>query len=29
LRYYNFERIHLTLNGKTPHEKWESVTLDF
>lgn len=28
LRYYNFERIHLTLNGKTPHEKWESVTLD-
>ncbi|NCU42168.1 MAG: transposase [Candidatus Moranbacteria bacterium] len=28
LHYYNFERIHLTLNGKTPHEKWLSVTLD-
>lgn len=29
LRYYNFERIHLTLNGLTPHEKYlESVTLD-
>ncbi len=26
LHYYNFERIHLTLNGKTPHEKWLSVT---
>lgn len=29
LRYYNFERIHLSLNGHTPHEKHlESVTLD-
>jgi hypothetical protein len=29
LRFYNFERIHLTLNGLTPHEKYlKSVTLD-
>lgn len=29
LRFYNFERIHLSLNSKTPHEKYlESVTLD-
>jgi transposase-like protein len=28
LHYYNFERIHLSLHGKTPHEKWLSVTLD-
>jgi len=28
LNYYNFERIHLTLNGLTPQEKLESVTLD-
>lgn len=29
LRYYNFERIHLTLNGLTPQEKLlQSVTLD-
>jgi transposase InsO family protein len=28
LEYYNFERIHLTLNGLTPQEKLESVTLD-
>ncbi len=29
LNYYNFKRIHLTLNGLTPHEKYlESVTLD-
>jgi transposase-like protein len=29
LRYYNFERIHLSLNGLTPHEKTlQSVTLD-
>jgi transposase-like protein len=29
LHFYNFERIHLTLNGLTPHEKYlESVTLD-
>jgi len=29
LRFYNFERIHLSLDGKTPHEKYlESVTLD-
>jgi hypothetical protein len=29
LEFYNFERIHLTLNGLTPHEKYlESVTLD-
>lgn len=28
LDYYNFERIHLTLNGLTPQEKLESVTLD-
>lgn len=28
LHYYNFERIHLTLNGLTPQEKLESVTLD-
>lgn len=29
LRFYNFERIHLSLNGRTPHEKYqESVTLD-
>lgn len=28
LRYYNFERIHLSLNGLTPQEKLESVTLD-
>lgn len=29
LHYYNFERIHLSLNGRTPHEKYlESVTLD-
>lgn len=29
LHFYNFERIHLTLNGLTPHEKYlRSVTLD-
>lgn len=29
LNYYNFERIHLSLNGLTPQEKYlESVTLD-
>lgn len=29
LRYYNFERLHLTLNGLTPQEKLlQSVTLD-
>lgn len=29
LEFYNFERIHLTLNGLTPQEKYlESVTLD-
>lgn len=28
LDYYNFKRIHLTLNGITPQEKLESVTLD-
>lgn len=29
LNFYNFERIHLTLNGLTPHEKYlKSVTLD-
>jgi transposase InsO family protein len=29
LQYYNFERIHLTLNGLTPQEKLlQSVTLD-
>jgi len=28
LHYYNFQRIHLTLNGLTPQEKLESVTLD-
>jgi len=29
LHFYNFERIHLTLNGLTPHEKYlKSVTLD-
>lgn len=29
LHFYNFERIHLSLNGLTPHEKYlESVTLD-
>lgn len=29
LQFYNFERIHLTLNGLTPQEKYlESVTLD-
>lgn len=28
LRYYNFERIHLTLGGITPQEKLKSVTLD-
>ena len=28
LEYYNFERIHLKLNGLTPQEKLESVTLD-
>lgn len=28
LEYYNFQRIHLTLNGLTPQEKLESVTLD-
>jgi 2'-5' RNA ligase len=29
LQFYNFERIHLTLNGLTPHEKYlESVTID-
>lgn len=27
LHYYNFERIHLTLNGLTPQEKLESVTI--
>ena len=29
LHFYNFERIHITLNGLTPHEKYlQSVTLD-
>lgn len=29
LHFYNFERIHLTLNGLTPHEKYlQSVTVD-
>jgi len=29
LHYYNFERLHLTFHGLTPHEKYlESVTLD-
>jgi hypothetical protein len=28
LEYYNFKRIHLTLNGLTPQQKLESVTLD-
>ncbi|MDP2812425.1 MAG: DDE-type integrase/transposase/recombinase [bacterium] len=29
LEFYNFQRIHLTLNGLTPHEKYlQSVTLD-
>ena len=29
LEFYNFERIHLTLNGLTPHEKYlQSVTID-
>jgi putative transposase len=29
LDYYNFKRIHLSINGLTPHEKYlESVTLD-
>lgn len=28
LYYYNFQRIHLSLNGLTPQEKLESVTLD-
>ena len=28
LDYYNFQRIHLTLNGLTPQERLESVTLD-
>lgn len=29
LEYYNFKRIHLTINGLTPYEKYqESVTLD-
>ncbi len=28
LHYYNFKRIHLSLNGLTPQEKLESVTLD-
>jgi transposase len=28
LDYYNFKRIHLSLNGLTPQEKLESVTLD-
>jgi transposase InsO family protein len=29
LNYYNFQRIHLTINGLTPHEKYlQSVTLD-
>lgn len=28
LNYYNYQRIHLTLNGLTPQEKLESVTLD-
>lgn len=28
LEYYNFNRIHLSLNGLTPQEKLESVTLD-
>lgn len=27
LQFYNFERIHLTLNGLTPQEKLESVTI--
>ncbi len=27
LQYYNFERIHLSLNGLTPQEKLESVTM--
>jgi len=28
LHYYNFERIHMSLNGLTPQEKLKSVTLD-
>lgn len=28
LNYYNYQRIHLSLNGLTPQEKLESVTLD-
>jgi len=29
LNFYNFERIHLSINGLTPHEKFiQSVTLD-
>ena len=28
LDYYNFKRIHLSINGLTPQEKLESVTLD-
>ena len=29
LNFYNFKRLHLTLNGLTPHEKYlQSVTLD-
>jgi transposase len=28
LKYYNFQRIHLSLNGLTPQEKLKSVTLD-
>lgn len=28
LDYYNFKRLHLTLNGLTPYEKLKSVTLD-
>ena len=29
LHYYNFQRIHLSINGLTPHEKYlQSVTLD-
>lgn len=29
LEFYNFQRIHLTINGLTPHEKYlQSVTLD-
>lgn len=28
LKFYNFERIHLALNGLTPQEKLESVTIE-